>query len=77
MLRHLDLELICKVRLCFRLRAELLAAGTGESDFGVVEGFGFDGGDGLRRRESSGEGEEQEEVKLFHHVVLVRAARND
>ena len=48
----------------------LLATGIGKNDFGVVQRFGFDGWDGLRRGESGGETEEREELEQFHRAAL-------
>ena len=42
---------------------ELMAARTGENDFGIVQGFGFDGRDRLRKRQSGGDEEERDEFK--------------
>ena len=42
---------------------ELMAARTGENDFGIVQGFGFDGRDRLCRGQSGGDEEEHGEFK--------------
>ena len=42
---------------------KLLAARTGENDLGIVQGLGFDGGDGLCRRQNNRDEEEQDEFQ--------------
>jgi len=40
-----------------------MAARTGENDFGIVQGFGFNGRDRLCRGQSGGDEEERDEFK--------------
>jgi hypothetical protein len=67
-------QLAALVRETDHKNQDLLAAGVGEGNFGVVERFGSDGRDGLGERESGGEEEKCGNFEYFHRRVPVPAS---